>query len=200
MNWWTAFIVTSSLLITKRRAGGSPEKHMFKPQFLHVCLKLEISPKYLSFNKFVNYTQMTNALLYDAFIQRLCLPLEVFKKICKCLWGDLFLNNPWYGTVLYRSVLCSFCWILFWMCNLFNLYLLVLFHSLKVFVSDALVSNCYPFMFFHLHLLYTDAQSTLNLSMGFTGIQAVDVALKQISVKLIQQRGRGVHKEMRRQE
>lgn len=53
-------------------------------------LKVEISYKYLSFNKFVNYTQMTNALLYDAFIQCLCLPLEVFKKICKCLGGILF--------------------------------------------------------------------------------------------------------------
>lgn len=47
----------------------------------------------------------------------------------------LFFNNLCYGTVLSCSVLCSFCWILFWMCNLFNLYLLVLFHLLKVFVS-----------------------------------------------------------------
>lgn len=30
---------------------------------------------------------MTDALLYDAFIQCLRLPLEVFKKICKCLGG-----------------------------------------------------------------------------------------------------------------
>lgn len=34
---------------------------------------------------------MTDALLYDAFIQCLRLPLEVFKKICKCLGGVLFL-------------------------------------------------------------------------------------------------------------
>lgn len=154
MNWWTAFIVTSSLLlITKRRAGTSPEKHMFR--FLHVYLKLEISYKYLSFNKFVNYTQMTNALLYDAFIQCLCLPLEVFKKICKCLGEGgcfffFFFNNLCYGTVLYCSVLCLFCWILFWMCNLFNLYLLVLFHLLKVFVS------------WHICLLY------LSLSLSVT--------------------------------
>lgn len=33
---------------------------------------------------------MTDALLYDAFIQCLRLPLEVFKKICKCLGGVLF--------------------------------------------------------------------------------------------------------------
>lgn len=50
---------------------------------------------------------MTDALLYDAFIQCLRLPLEVFKKICKCLGGVLFLfylfflNNLCYITVLY---------------------------------------------------------------------------------------------------
>lgn len=87
---------------------------MFKWQLVHVHLKLEISYKYLSFNKFVNYTQMTNALLYDAFIQCLCLPLEVFKKICKCLGGGggcFFFNNPCYGTVLFSVMF--FCWILF---------------------------------------------------------------------------------------
>lgn len=47
---------------------------------------LEISHDYLSLSKFVNDPQKTNALLYDAFIQRLRLPLEVFKKLCKCLW------------------------------------------------------------------------------------------------------------------
>lgn len=64
---------------------------------------LEISCEYLSLSKFVNDPQKTNALLYDAFIQCLRLPLEVFKKLCKCLWkGEglfSFLNNLCYGTV-----------------------------------------------------------------------------------------------------
>lgn len=78
MNRWAAVIITSLLLIGKRGAGTSPEGHAFT--FWHVYLMLEISCEYLSLSKFVNDSQKTNTLLYDAFIQCLRLPLEVFKK------------------------------------------------------------------------------------------------------------------------
>lgn len=62
----------------------------------------------------------------------------------------LFFNNLCYGTIQCYVHLVGF-FFFFWMCNLFNLYyLLVLFHLLKVFVSIAFVS---PFLSFFLYLV-----------------------------------------------
>lgn len=59
----------------------------------------------------------------------------------------LFFNNLCYGTVQCYVHLVGF---YFWMCNLFNLYyLLVLFHLIKVFVSIAFVS-----LFLSLFIVY----------------------------------------------
>lgn len=75
--------------------------------------------------------------------------------------------------VLYCSVLCSFCWILFWMCNLFNLYLLVLFHLLKAFVSWCF---CLLAFIFYFYLLFVAHWCTKHYES--TSIQTVDTAFE----------------------
>lgn len=109
----------------------------------------------------------------------------------------LFLNNLCYGTVLYCSVLCSFCWILFWTCNLFNLYLLVLFHLLKVFVSWHGGCIC---------LFFLPLFGTISLFVCFTGTHTLDTAfeLSQCQINVAAQKhthsgGNSVHNKMQSQ-
>lgn len=59
------------------------------------------------------------------------------------------------------------------MCNLFNLYLLVLFHLLKVFFFLMYLSLSY--------LLHTGAQKATHLLIRFTDIQRVETALELVS-------------------
>lgn len=106
--------------------------------------------------------------------------LKFLRKFINVLGGLIFFFSFFLiirALVLYCSVLCSFCWILFSMWNLFNLYLLVLFHLLKVFVSDASVSSLYPFGFFFPK--HTDAPHTFWASATvFTGIQTQEEAFE----------------------
>lgn len=94
------------------------------------------------------------------------------------------------ATVLYLNVQCyvNFCWILFWMCNLFHLYLLVLFHLLKVFVSwhsDCYLSPSFCLPFICRYLVHN------MLSVCFTGIQSVNRRFElnqcQINVAALEQ-------------